>query len=228
MRLLAALLLAFPAVLLAFTPGDFVSTSRRAQFHGSRTQPHDLLGHHCPRFGHSKTVALPLPKPVGFLEGDEYKLSLAFDGDRLHTPWLKLIGAAAPKVPIVDVELLYAHGTLLLVHAATLPVPPSYTSMHAELVAEFRNASAWPKHVLVHYRWRESSRVDLENGLYALLLLGLLLGSATIARATLASARPLGEFFYERLTTASTGGELDARRADGGRTHAHTWTAKAD
>ena len=49
---------------------------------------------------------MPLPRPVGLLPGDEYKLSLAFDGDRLLTPWLTLMGKHAPEVPLVDVELV--------------------------------------------------------------------------------------------------------------------------
>ena len=53
-----------------------------------------------------RQVALPLPRPLGFLEGDEYKLVLSFDGDRHITPWLTLIGKQAPDAPLVDVELV--------------------------------------------------------------------------------------------------------------------------
>lgn len=126
--------------------GDFVPTARRGQFHGvracaarsapvltrlapqSRTQWHDLLGRHCPKFGHTKTVrcwrlprrpqqaadfgtlrpqvAVPLPRPVAFSPGDEYKLALAFDGDRFLTPWLPVLGKRAPEVPLLQVELV--------------------------------------------------------------------------------------------------------------------------
>ena len=40
------------------------------------------------------------------------------------------------------------------------------------LAQEFRNSSHWPKHVLVHYSWREVSEVDSVAGLYVLFLAG--------------------------------------------------------
>ena len=171
--------------------GDFVPTARRAQFHGvrarlgattaqplsaarclqSRTQWHDLLGRHCPKFGHSKTVrprrlrwrlpapltaraqvAVPLPRPVGFAAGDEYKLALAFDGDRFLTQWLPVLGKRAPEVPLLQVELVrrvaarlprcahtpraqtHTGGYISAVHASSQAVPASYLRVHAELI----------------------------------------------------------------------------------------------
>ncbi len=60
---------------------------------------------------HAAQVAVPLPRPVGLLPGDEYKLALAFDGDRFLTPWLTLLGKHAPEVPLVDVELVRGTGS---------------------------------------------------------------------------------------------------------------------
>lgn len=57
-------------------------------------------------------MAIPLPQPVGFLPGDDYKLALSFDGDRLHTPWLTLLGKSAPEVPLVEVTLVRLPGHL--------------------------------------------------------------------------------------------------------------------
>jgi len=76
-----------------------------------RTHWHDLLGRHCPRFGMDKVVAVPLPKPVDMwpdasLENFEYKLSLSFDGERYHTPWLYILGKKQTGVPLVEVELV--------------------------------------------------------------------------------------------------------------------------
>ena len=60
-------------------------------------------------------MALPLPRPVGFGAGDELKVSLSFDGDRFPTPWLPVLGARAPPVPLLDVQLVRgcARGVLL-------------------------------------------------------------------------------------------------------------------
>ena len=46
----------------------------------TRTQWHDLIGRHCPRFAQDRTVVLPLPRPVGYLGEEEYKLALSFEG----------------------------------------------------------------------------------------------------------------------------------------------------
>jgi hypothetical protein len=81
-------------------------------------------------------------------------------------------------------------GYLSAVHATAQAVPASYLRLHAELIQvrlawggrcalrlkhppqEFRNSSHWPKHVLVHYSWREVSEVDSVAGLYVLFLAG--------------------------------------------------------
>uniref|UniRef100_A0A7S0X0S9 Transmembrane 9 superfamily member n=1 Tax=Chlamydomonas leiostraca TaxID=1034604 RepID=A0A7S0X0S9_9CHLO len=168
----------------AFRDGDFIQTARKAQFHQQRTNWHDLLGHHCPRFGNDRVVAVPLQKPMLPLsELDDYKLQLSFDGDRHLTPWLKVIGKGAPPVPVVEVELRRSGEELLGVVAKVLPAPVHYQHAHAHLVEEWRNASEWPKHLLVRYEWVTENDVDLDRGLYvlfgaALLVLLLLIFTA--------------------------------------------------
>ena len=76
-----------------FHRGDLIASSRRAQFHGQRTQWHDLLARHCPSFGVDRVVAVALPRPLELKEQDDYKLALAFDHDRHLTGWLTLIDA---------------------------------------------------------------------------------------------------------------------------------------
>ena len=71
-----------------FHLGDYVPTARRGQFHGTRTSWHDALGRHAPRFGMDRTVAMPIPRPESFQPGDEYKLSLAFEGEHFVTPYV--------------------------------------------------------------------------------------------------------------------------------------------
>ena len=98
-------------------------------------------------------VAVPLPRPVGFGAGDEYKLALAFDGDRFLTPWLPVLGKRAPEVPLLQVELVrraalrlargaaltraaqtHTGGYISAVHATAQAVPASYLRLHEELI----------------------------------------------------------------------------------------------
>lgn len=44
----------------------------------------------------------------------------------------------------------------------------SYQHAHPHAVAEFRNATHWPKHLLVRYSWDTHNDVDLDRGLYVL------------------------------------------------------------
>jgi hypothetical protein len=48
-----------------------------------------------------------------------------------------------------------------------VPVPQGYLYAHHQIIDEFRNATAWPKHVLVQYTWTVSRTVDALSGLYA-------------------------------------------------------------
>lgn len=49
------------------------------------------------------------------------------------------------------------------------PLPDAYLHMHQQLQAEWRNASAWPKHLLVEYTWQERHEVNAIPGLYVLI-----------------------------------------------------------
>jgi len=166
-------------------------------------------------------VALPLPRPTGFLAGDEYKLALSFDGDRQKSGWLTLLGKQAPLVPLVHVQFSHTGGLITAVHASTQLVPQSFTAQHAELIQEWTDPERWPKHVLVRYSWTELVTTDEVAGLYALLLTGFLLAAFAMAQAAMASARPLNNFFNQMtaeedsLFTRGPKAEDDAtRKAD--------------
>jgi hypothetical protein len=79
-------------------------------------------------------VALPLPHPVGLLPGDEYKLALAFDGDRFLTPWLTVMGKRAPHVPLIEVELVRTARAVCarcgLRRAGRVATPPAFVAAH--------------------------------------------------------------------------------------------------
>mmetsp|Transcript_29464 Transcript_29464/g.83099 ORF Transcript_29464/g.83099 Transcript_29464/m.83099 type:complete len:241 (-) Transcript_29464:66-788(-) len=162
-----------------FQEGEFVPTARRAQFDGKRTHWHDLLGRHCPRFGIDKVVAVPLPRPTSISDvtlsaGFEYKLALSFDGDRHHTAWLTIIGRKWKGVPFIEVELVRSGAELRKIRSEVTVAPRSVVENHKQLDEEFRNATHWPKHLLVRYRWTTISEVDVDNGLYVLFGSGLL------------------------------------------------------
>ncbi|MEW5302798.1 MAG: hypothetical protein WDW36_005545 [Sanguina aurantia] len=190
----------------AFRSGDFVQTARKAQFHESRTQWHDLLGHHCPRFGVDRLVALPIPKPKATLKPtDDYKLQLSFDGDRHMTHWLSVIGKRAPEVPLVEVVLRRSGSELLGVSASVHDAPAHYKAAHEVLVAEFRNASHWPKHVLVHYSFDTRNDVDLDRGLYVLFAIGLSLAALLIFNAMRGMRSKLAQFLQDVTSEGSAG-----------------------
>ena len=156
-----------------FHRGDLVSASRRAQFHGSRTQWHDLLARHCPTFAVDRVVALPIPKPLSFRPDDEYKIALSFDGDRHATTWLPVLAPSSSSddnpdpVPMLDVELVHGHGHVLAARASrtSSPSPPStYDDTPNSRWYMVRGPETWPKHLLVRYRWTERVDVGRERG----------------------------------------------------------------
>ncbi len=140
--------------------GDYVSTSRMAQFTGVRTHWHDLLGQHCPRFGEERTVryydrchsprclltqkeimfqvALPIPKPSGFQTTDDYKIRLSFEGERHLTPWLKVLGGKMDhRVPYVRVELVRSELIKIVLQAQN-----KYTSIIEHFLNRGRRSTA--------------------------------------------------------------------------------------
>ena len=189
-----------------FKEGEYISSSRKSQFPdpdspGSniRTQWHDLLGSHCPRFGHNRLVAIPLPSPHASHEGKkfEYKIQMSFDGDRYVTSWLKLLGPGAPSCPFLIITLRKAGEELLGVSAEVTEASTHYLHSHARLVDEFKNASHWPKHLLVHYHWQSEHEADLDRGLFALMALSLTVLMIIMVNAARGSKAKLEHFVRE-------------------------------
>ena len=60
-------------------------------------------------------------------------------------------------------------GRPLAVSAQVIELDPEDQGRHPGAVQEFRNATHWPKHLLVHYVWRERKEEDEERGLLVLL-----------------------------------------------------------
>eukprot|EP00879_Flechtneria_rotunda_P021330 GHRR01022480.1.p2 GENE.GHRR01022480.1~~GHRR01022480.1.p2 ORF type:complete len:154 (+),score=36.74 GHRR01022480.1:706-1167(+) len=59
--------------------------------------------------------------------------------------------------------------------AQVLPLPDELLLKHATLFEDYKNVSHWPKHVLIHYRFRNEGDIDFNNGLYVFMLTGLVL-----------------------------------------------------
>lgn len=53
----------------AHRDGDYIHTARKSQFHQQRTNWHDVLGHHCPRFGMDRLVRFPALAATGQSSG---------------------------------------------------------------------------------------------------------------------------------------------------------------
>lgn len=182
-----------------FQEGEYIPTSRRAQYQAKRTHWHDLLGRHCPRFGLDKVVAVPLPKPVDFKpQGGtfEYKLSLSFNGDRFHTPWLSVIGKKINAVPMIEVDLVRSGSQLRSVRAKVVPAPGTIGDTHKQLLEEFGNIELWPKHLLIQYKWTSVDEIDVDRGLYMLFGGSLLL--TTIASLSVVNSyqAKLAQLFF--------------------------------
>lgn len=142
---------------------------------------------HCPRFGAATSAALPLERPESWSEGDTYKLSLSFAHDRLATPWLAVIGPGLDHLPLVDVELTHSAGELRSVKARLYELEDSFPALarHPEVAAHFRNATHWPKHLLVTYRWKEVLEVDALGGAFTLLGVGAMLAAVVMGTVLL-------------------------------------------
>ena len=49
---------------------------------------------------------------------------------------------------------------------------PEYVRDHQQILREFQNATIWPKHLLVHYTWKHTNPINVNLGLYLVLILG--------------------------------------------------------
>ncbi|GAX81759.1 hypothetical protein CEUSTIGMA_g9187.t1 [Chlamydomonas eustigma] len=212
MRGVSGIIVSFYLLLLiklssAYVEGEFIPTARKSQFHGVRTQWHDLLGSYCPRHGQDRTVALPLPQPQAALQPDkdDYKIQLSFDSDRLFTSWIKVLGPGAPRVPVVEIHLRRAGEELLGVTAQVLDAPISYLHSHPTLADEWRNESAWPKHLLIVYRFKSEQEIDLDRGLYVIIALALVCLFILMLNAASGSEAKLAHFLQDVVAASDLG-----------------------
>lgn len=96
----------------------------------------------------NNVVSLPIFKPKNWKSGDDYKIQLSFDGDRVVTPWLKILGPRAPEAPVLVIELTRSGDALVAVRGAMESLPPSSADGH-RVKMEFEDEAVWPKHLTV-------------------------------------------------------------------------------
>ncbi|GAB4821900.1 hypothetical protein N2152v2_008946 [Parachlorella kessleri] len=176
LRLLLVWVLGAVGCLGNFQDGDFIPTARKGQFHG---------------------VAVPIPQPIDFEAADDYKIQFSFDGERLLTPWLLIIGKWAQQPPYVEVDLLRSGDQLKSVGAQVKQLPEEDQRRHAELVAEFANSTHWPKHLLVYYRWQVQHEVDQERGLTLLFAAGVVSSLLLGLNVVRSYKKHLGQFIAD-------------------------------
>eukprot|EP00892_Ulva_mutabilis_P001322 jgi/Ulvmu1/11190/UM072_0026.1 len=169
-RVFVLLLLACLAQAKTFSDGEFVSVARRAQFSQVRTEWHDMLGRHCPRFGRNSVVVLPLQRPKRWSATDDYKLMLSFDSDRLYTAWLPIIRAQKRRVPHLRVTFTTVGAEVRSVATSISELEGAFLQRHLRLVSEFDDPEAWPKHLVIEYAWEQYSDTNAAGGLVAVLL----------------------------------------------------------
>ncbi|KAK9826276.1 hypothetical protein WJX74_005195 [Apatococcus lobatus] len=96
------------------------------------------------------------------------------------THWTTIIGKRAPPAPLLDIELTHMDAHLIRAKAQVLHLPREYQRSHGLVVSEFQNASHWPKHLLVRYRWDERSSINDSLPLYISFLFGFLMAAVVI------------------------------------------------
>lgn len=103
---------------------------------------------------------------AGFEDPDDYKIQLSFDHERLVTSWItvvvkhpKVVGgweaenaekaAAAVLVPFVNLVMVRRGDKLVKVRVNAFRLPEKYLQIHPTLLEEYKNATHWPKHLMI-------------------------------------------------------------------------------
>eukprot|EP00271_Cylindrocystis_brebissonii_P005075 TRINITY_DN17015_c0_g1_i1.p1 TRINITY_DN17015_c0_g1~~TRINITY_DN17015_c0_g1_i1.p1 ORF type:complete len:229 (-),score=43.51 TRINITY_DN17015_c0_g1_i1:1396-2082(-) len=208
--------LATCATAAGYAPGEIVPMSRRGQYHNMRTEWHDTLGRHCPRFAVEREVVLPIPRPIGLASHEVYKMAFMVGQERFSTPWLLILGLKNTKVPMLDVTLTHFSGELRGVRAKVVSMPDEFIERHVSVAEHFHNVTHWPKHILIRYRWEEEAEVDVTAGLFVLFGTGFVLTTLLALYILHSSKEKLSRFVSEQITDASTPvmGPLEVAKAD--------------
>lgn len=83
--------------------------------------------------------------------------------------WLPLIKRAAPNVPQLTVRFTAVGAELRSVSVQVGSLQPRYLKRHVTLVEEWKDATKWPKHLVVEYEWERLQDENVEGGVFVLL-----------------------------------------------------------
>jgi hypothetical protein len=89
--------------------------------------------------------------------------------ERLQTAWLTFLNPNKPFVPQLLVQFTAVGSEIRSVIVTMQPLSPEYLSHHKRLVEEFHDPSAWPKHLIIVYRWSLLEDEDVASGTLVLL-----------------------------------------------------------
>jgi hypothetical protein len=158
-------------------------------------------------------LAIPLPAPADgstTLTGT-YKVQLAFDGERLITPWLAVLGREGGGVPVIKLVFSSAGPALTRVVASVTPAPPAYLAAHGGLAAEWADPAVWPKHVPVSVSWAPPSpAVDRRAGAGVVLWGGLLAALAALVVAVAGKEKLVADLLEDVAGVIQGGGGWEA------------------
>lgn len=89
--------------------------------------------------------------------------------ERLQTAWLSILNPKKPFVPQLLVHFTAVGSEIRSVTVTVQPLAPEYLSHHKRLVEEFHEPTAWPKHLIIVYRWSRLEDEDVASGTFVLL-----------------------------------------------------------
>mmetsp|Transcript_5302 Transcript_5302/g.13634 ORF Transcript_5302/g.13634 Transcript_5302/m.13634 type:complete len:122 (-) Transcript_5302:972-1337(-) len=78
---------------------------------------------------------------------------------------------------MLEVDLVRAGEDVTGFRAKVVPLPAKYAASHGEMVEHFRNATHWPKLLVVKYTWQERHLVQVDRGLLVVTAMGVLVGA---------------------------------------------------
>lgn len=188
---------------------------RKGLQHPARTQLFCPLhfSSHLISFPSPFQLAIPLPAPAdgsAALTGT-YKVQLAFDGDRLVTPWLAVLGREGGGVPVINLLFSSAGGAPTRVVASVAPAPPAYLAAHGALAAEWADPGVWPKHVPVSVAWAPPApAVDRRAGAGVVLWGGLAAAVAALVAALAGKEKLVADLMEDVAGVIQGGGGWEA------------------
>lgn len=127
-----------------------------------------------------------------------YRVEFALThGGSVRTPWLSVMGPRAPALPFLDVTLHADGPEILRVEASAKQLPSEDAWRHQDVMLRWLNDTAWPKELVVRWRWVDDASAAEERAYGTALALCVALALAFIAKALLPERRRVASLFGE-------------------------------